>query len=287
MASRLPENNSRPLPRPTSRSGRKPNGSGVVFGQRATTRETLDGFGFCAWDFEFPDWIMNYFAHGRDYLHRPYFLAGTALPDWLSVLDRRLRVRRRHAEAYLAHPDSRQAEIAAGVVQHLHDDRWFHQTRAFAELSLQLSVEIRQVLPDDSGFRPSFLGHILVEILLDAVLIEQQPEKLDAYYASLEGIDPYLIGSAVSGMVNRSSNSLPVFIPRFLAERFLYDYLDDAKLLWRLNLVMRRVKLAALPPSFLEVLPEARRKIRLRRDELLSPGPDASHQSDSPGGSVS
>ena len=230
---------------------------------------------------------MNYFAHGRDHIHRPYFLVGTAGPDWLGVVDRRMRIRRRHAEQYLGDADSRHAEIAAGVVQHLEDDRWFHQTRAFTELSLQLSLDIRAVLSDDAGFRPSFLGHILVEILLDAVLIEQQPDQLDAYYATFDKIDPHVVGDAIGCMAGQRSNHLATFIPRFLSERFLYDYLDDAKLLWRLNLVMRRVKLTQLPERFLQIFPEARRKIRLRRDELLSAEPVANHQSDFPGGSLS
>jgi hypothetical protein len=229
---------------------------------------------------------MNYFAHGRNYIDRPYFLAGTAVPDWLSVVDRRMRVRRRHAEAYLAHEDARHAELAAGILQHLHDDLWFHQTRAFAELSLQFTRDIRDVLPDDGGFRPSFLGHILVEILLDAALIEQHPARLDAYYASFETIDPQWVSEAVNGMANRRSELLPVFIPRFLTERFLYDYLDDEKLLGRLNLVMGRVKLTRLPDCFLEVFPQARDKVRQRCNELLTAGSGADHQSDSPEGDL-
>ena len=41
---------------------------------------------------------MNYFAHALPFLDQPYFVAGTAVPDWLSVVDRQVRVRRRHAE---------------------------------------------------------------------------------------------------------------------------------------------------------------------------------------------
>jgi hypothetical protein len=62
---------------------------------------------------------------------------------------------------------------------------------------------------------------------------------------------------------------LAAFIPGFCAERFLYDYADDAKLLARLNRVMRRVQLPALPDRFVELLPSARRTVRERRDELL------------------
>ncbi len=230
---------------------------------------------------------MNYFAHGRDHLHRPYFLAGTAIPDLLSVVDRRMRVRRRHAQTFLDQPDVLCAEVAAGILQHLDDDLWFHQTLAFAELSLQFTRDLRAVLPEDDSYRPSFLGHILVEILLDAVLIEQQPERLDAYYAAFETIDPRVLSDAVNRMASRRSDTLAAFIPRFLSERFLYDYPDDAKLLGRLNHVMRRVKLTPLPSSILEFLPPARSEVRARRDELLSPDPNTPSPSDPSGGTLS
>jgi hypothetical protein len=213
---------------------------------------------------------MNYFAHGLAHLDRPYFLAGTAVPDWLSVVDRRMRARRRRVEPFVHDRDPRVAAVAAGVLQHLDDDRWFHQTRAFAETSLQLTATIRDLLPPDDGFRPSFLGHILVEILLDAVLIEQDPRRLDAYYDALETIEPGVVGDAINRMVSHRSERLAEFISRFLAVRFLYDYLDDEKLLGRLNHVMRRVKLAPLPHHFLTIFPEARNRIRRQRDRLLA-----------------
>ena len=31
---------------------------------------------------------MNYFAHALPFLDQPYFMAGTAVPDWLTVVDR-------------------------------------------------------------------------------------------------------------------------------------------------------------------------------------------------------
>ncbi len=36
---------------------------------------------------------MNYLSHGFRFVDDPYFVAGTALPDWMSVLDRRNRAR--------------------------------------------------------------------------------------------------------------------------------------------------------------------------------------------------
>jgi len=213
---------------------------------------------------------MNYFAHGYAFLDDPYFLAGTAVPDWLSVIDRRMRARSKLAKQFVEHEDKYVAAIAAGIIQHHHDDRWFHRTRAFAELHLQLSAAVRGVLPADDGFRPSFLGHILVEILLDAALIVESPARLDAYYVALEQIDPVAVADAVNRMATRQSELLATFIPKFCSVRFLYDYVQDEKLLWRLNHVMRRVKLPLLPDEFLDVLPSARQRVSGRRDELLA-----------------
>jgi hypothetical protein len=213
---------------------------------------------------------MNYFAHGRLFITDPYCLAGTAIPDWLNVADRQVRVRARISRGFLDDPDPQVAALARGIVWHHADDFWFHQTRAFAELSLQLTRAVRTHLPADDGFRPSFLGHILVELLLDSSLIEDQTGLLDAYYAALEGVDPETVTAAVCKMTGRQVDMLTRLIPRFLSERFLCDYLDDGKLLTRLNHVMHRVRLPALPEQLGEIFPAARAEVRRRRGELLA-----------------
>ncbi len=212
---------------------------------------------------------MNYFAHGRHFVDSPYVLAGTAVPDWLSVVNRRVRARSRLAKPWVADSDPCLAAVARGIVQHHHDDAWFHQTRAFTELTLQFTLATRKLLPEDIGFRPSFVGHILVEILLDASLIEQDPRRLETYYQSLQSLEPRVVSDAVRRMTTGQTDRLPEMIRAFCTERFLYDYPDDAKLLTRLNRVMRRVRLPHLPPSMLAFLPLARRQVEERLDELL------------------
>ena len=212
---------------------------------------------------------MNYFAHGRDFVGEPYVLAGTAVPDWLNVVNRRAKARSRLAQPYTCDTDPMVAAIARGIVQHHRDDRWFHQSRVFAELSLEFTVQVRDRLPRDEGFRPSFLGHILVELLLDAALIEADPPLLDVYYDALQQIDPEAVARVVDRMCTQPAGMLALFILRFSEERFLYDYGDDERLLFRLNNVMRRVRLPSLPASLLEFFPAARTAVRRRIPELL------------------
>ncbi len=214
---------------------------------------------------------MNYFAHGRDFVDDPYLLAGTAVPDWLSVVDRRCRVRSRFATPLADDADPQVAAVAKGILRHLGDDDWFHAAPAFAELSWELSRLVRDRLPPDESFRPHFLGHILVEMLLDAALIADEPTRLQAYYAALDAVDGAVVQTAVNRIARVPVEHLAAFVALFSRERFLWDYLDDGKLLVRLNQVMRRVKLPALPSDFRELLPHARRLVVERQAELLSP----------------
>ena len=213
---------------------------------------------------------MNYFAHGRLYVDDPYFTAGTALPDWLSVIDRRTRIRPKHLRGRAAdNGDPRFTRLAEGVAQHHHDDGWFHQTLAFTELSWQFTVDVRDALPPDESFRPSFLGHILVELLLDAVLIEENPQRLEDYYASIEAVDAAIVEQFVERLVGRKADRLAFFVGLFCSERFLDDYADDERLVYRLNQVLRRVKMPKLDDAFFRILPDARQRVRRRKDELL------------------
>ena len=212
---------------------------------------------------------MNYFAHGYLFVDHPDFLAGTAVPDWLSVSDRPVRLRSKQVLGWVDDPSPMLAAVARGLVQHFLDDARFHETRAFAETSLTLTLAVRGVLDQDDGFRPSFLGHLLTELLLDDTLIAQWPDRLEAYYRALGAVDFPAVQAAVNRMSVRPAERLAFFARQFLQARILSDYADDAKLLVRLNQIMRRVELPPLPDRLREILPAARRLVAGRSQDLL------------------
>lgn len=214
---------------------------------------------------------MNFLSHAVPHLDQPWVIVGTALPDWLSVLDRRVRARARLARPWLESDDEALRQVAGGVIRHHEDDRWFHGTRAFAETNLQLAVELRERLPGDDGFRPSFVGHILIEILLDACWIEEDRRWADRFYQAIDSVPPERVEGCAEAITGRPVPGLGELVRRFVDARFLYDYLDHDKLLFRLNQVMRRVGLAELPPAVRDWLPEAAETVQSRRVRLLSP----------------
>jgi hypothetical protein len=213
---------------------------------------------------------VNYLAHAYLHLDRPYFAAGTALPDWMSVLDRKNRARRQFAEPVAEDDDPAIAAFARGVMQHHDDDRWFHGNATFVQLSTEFAVELRGRLAEGLGHQAGFLGHISVELLLDAALMQRYPDLLEQYYGILTAVDPTKIQSAANKICRKPVSRLETLIPRFVHERFLADYPDDQLLLMRLNGVMRRVGLPQLPDILSEWLATARLRVYALTDALLA-----------------
>lgn len=216
---------------------------------------------------------MNYLAHAAPLLTRdadPYLVAGVAVPDWLGVAARRTKCRSRHAKPFLDHPDLRVASLARGILRHHADDAWFHENGAFSMLSLEFARRIREALDDASGVRPWFLGHVLVELLLDAELVRRRPHVLDHYYTTIARIDATFVAEMVATMAGKPVGRLAEFIPRFVELRFLADYSRDDRLALRLGQVCQRVGLPPLPPQLALLLPAMRSDVALRADELLT-----------------
>ncbi|MCP5110131.1 MAG: hypothetical protein GY953_04780 [bacterium] len=125
-----------------------------------------------------------------------------------------------------------------------------------------------EALGADGSFRTSFLGHLLLEVLLDASLIAENPGRLEAYDRLLESVDATAVEEAVNRMATRPTDRLAVMISRFRQERILWDYLEDGTLLSRLNQVMRRTRCDELPESFQDYLPHARLLVEDRKSEF-------------------
>lgn len=211
---------------------------------------------------------MNYFSHAIRFLDRPWFALATGIPDWVSVVDRSCRLREKNLIAWDGIRPHEQA-ILDGIRQHLHDDDWFHTTRGFAEITDEIAVQFRKVLPPDERYSCGFLGHLVTELLLDATLIEQSSEKLQAYYELFREVDVAEFQTVVNRVATRPTQHLTFFVEQYRHERFLEDYASNERLRHRLNQVMRRVKLAMLPETIDDVLSSSRELIRIRWRELL------------------
>lgn len=219
---------------------------------------------------------MNFLCHALPTMNRsprtdvPVRAICTGMPDFLSVIDRRIRARGRAAEPFLDADDPVMRDVAAGIVSHIADDRWFHGGETFARMNLEFAVQLRDRLPGDAGFRPSFVGHILIEMLLDANYVIAQQQWVDRYYGLFEDAPLEKIEACVNTITGKPSAQIAETLRRFAKTKFLYDYADDAMLLMRLNQVMARVGLEQLPEAVQRWLPQARAEVLRNHERLLS-----------------
>ena len=217
---------------------------------------------------------MNCFSHAYRFLGRdPYFIVGTCVPDWLSMVARKTRAREKLAARFTDDDDPELRHLAAGIVRHHQDDHWFHEQREFVETNLQFAMELRDLLGADAGFRPHLAGHILIEMLLDGYLTERDRWLLDDYYEKVASVDPAKVENAVNLIAAKPSDRIADFLPVFLSEGYLYDYVDDQRTQYRLNRVLKAVKLAELPEAFLSWLPTARERVYKLAPVMLTPPP--------------
>lgn len=119
--------------------------------------------------------------------------------------------------------------------------------------------------------RPWFLGHILVELLLDDELARREPGLLDRYYQLIAEVDGEWVASSVEMMAGREVGRLGHFIGRYAEVQFLRDYREDASLKHRLDQVMSRVGLDELPTEFLSLLPACREAVAASYEALIRP----------------
>jgi hypothetical protein len=164
---------------------------------------------------------------------------------------------------------SQATEFLQGVIQHHVDDDAFHQNETFILTSATLSVALRAIHGRDSSIRSGFLGHIIIELLLDDTLSQSNPSLLQEYYKTVDSLDRDLVSKAASLAVGRHVVGLEKWIDRFVEERFLEDYSDDRRLLRRLNQIMKRVGLEQLGDETLAWLAFCRQEVNRNADKLL------------------
>jgi len=217
---------------------------------------------------------MNYLAHARELLDRPWAAAGSAVPDWLKVLARKARVRPEDLPEETGDLDEETRGVLVGLRRHYVDDGWFHATPAFLALTSEIAGRIRAGHPAAGGgpSRASLFAHILLEVLLDAAIMDRDPAVLHAYRRALAALDPDRLEAIVLPLVHAPGpvDGLSNLVVRFRASPVLEGYLDDATVVHRLNMVGRRVRQPDLPDGFQATVAWARGLIATNADALLS-----------------
>lgn len=206
---------------------------------------------------------MNYLAHSLPFVFHDdalscWRVAGTALPDWLRVIDKSARLRPDVLDRANV-DDERHRALHEGARRHHDDDVRFHRHDAFEELTTELTAIVRARFPH---LRASAVAHVLVEMLLDAALIDEHPDLLDRFYGAVAAVDDAVVAGFVRTTTGRPVPHAEVFLDRFRRARFLAEYVTDDGLHACLRGVWLRAGLGGIDDGVVDVIAAFRPRAR-------------------------
>jgi len=156
----------------------------------------------------------------------PPYVVGSALPDLLPLAADRVRLRPVLVERQPA-PTAEEAALRVGVLVHLATDAAFHKTQAFAGAQAEAGRLLDQAAFGGIRVRRFFLGHVLVELALDAFLLRGDPTIADGFYVAFAAADRACVTRWMEAAVGQPLPDLPAVLMRFARSRYLYQYADD------------------------------------------------------------
>ena len=130
---------------------------------------------------------MNYLSHyffDRDEDNK-YFNIGLILPDLARSHIAKLRI---NPYKNITFTTKEIASMNDGCNKHFASDRKFHNWMTFVELTNKATDMIRESGDKDIN-RDYFITHIMVEILLDKILLDQNPTLADDFYAMIDNVE--------------------------------------------------------------------------------------------------
>jgi hypothetical protein len=114
-----------------------------------------------------------------------YYNIGLVLPDLARAHIPKLRI---NPYRNIEFTTEEIGAINRGCNRHFESDRKFHNWATFVRLSQEAIDQIRESGDKDLD-RDYFISHILVEILLDKILLEQNPNLAEEFYTMINSVE--------------------------------------------------------------------------------------------------
>lgn len=182
---------------------------------------------------------MNFLSHF--YLTQgqpsPYYTLGSVLPDLLRIHNSEWKV---HLKIQ---PDTKSPELnelLRGWHLHVESDRLFHNSPYFHQHTQAIRIQIRTIL-SRKPFRPFFLAHISLELLLDHLLLTAGQVDPELFYSRLEECDPRTLDQFFDHVGIPKHQTFYPFYKNFCQIRYLNDYRKMDNLAYAINQIGKRV----------------------------------------------
>ena len=168
---------------------------------------------------------MNFLAHyyldsqSADSL----FVIGLVTPDLMSLYNRGIRFRERDIlkATKNASLSTEEQTLLKGVSRHFEADGIFHDSAFFKDESSLIGKRLRDAFPAHNVERSFFVGHVLLELCLDRLLMQEYPSLTTSFYEHFRAFSPEKIAELTSTLAGNPLPGYQEFLIRFLEKPYI------------------------------------------------------------------
>ena len=122
--------------------------------------------------------------------------------------------------------DVSDAEISFyhGVMRHFEVDRIFHSSDFFHRETVLITRTLQETFGSEYIHRAFFVSHILLELTLDRILINQHSSLLYSFYKHFEAKDVHELVALTEWVARQPLPGYGDFLKRFAEKKLLYNY---------------------------------------------------------------
>jgi len=205
---------------------------------------------------------MNYLSHFFiDHKENsPNYNFGLALPDLVNVSKRGWRPENHTFPV----PDKNVNDIWEGYKQHIAVDAMFHNSALFVKHSKRLRKELEGQGFNQPGIRLFFVGHVLLEMLLDRHILKTRKDIADQFYEQLNLVREPDIESFFETAGTQIPERFLEFFGKFKNSRYLYSYTNSSGIFFAINRLLARTGQPGFDPQLEESFNEL-----IEREEIF------------------
>ncbi|MFY0672839.1 MAG: hypothetical protein JXQ87_05520 [Bacteroidia bacterium] len=182
------------------------------------------------------NFISHFYCHGG---LSNEFNFGLLFPDFLGIVDRRYKLNQ-----FLSDYSGGNSEFVLGVKHHQLADELWHYGDYFNQKTEAIKNVLKIHNMVDRPFRPFFMTHVMLELLLDRTIVRQEQEVAISLYESLEKIESKFLDELFNDRV--LSSRFRGFFENFTENRYTLSYAYNEKFIYALNRLFERVKHPAI-----------------------------------------
>jgi len=184
---------------------------------------------------------MNFLSHY--YFDRTnndaHVVMGTVLPDLVKNAAKESNLYPQKNEfLFKGNPD--EENLLLGWKRHLAVDLLFHSSNFFLEKTTELKQLIKPIV-ENTPFRPSFLAHIGLELLLDHLLVEHNLIQVKHFYEKLSAVEEESLSDFLAHCNLKNPEVFFNFLEKFISSKYLLSYQKLENISYALNRICMRL----------------------------------------------